>query len=129
MTDKKKVLVVDDDYIVRAVLTKMSESHGAVVTSAKDGKEGLEAVEAIEAREDYDLVFLDLLMPHLSGWEVLDAIGRNPNAQDIPVVIITGAPVSDEEKKKLSQRATAFVDKETFSLAKFELIVEEILDR
>jgi CheY-like chemotaxis protein len=125
MADKKQVLIVDDDYLVRTVIGKVAEKYGAVVTMADNGKEGR---DAIGRKNDFDLVFLDLLMPQNSGWDVLDSIRSNTETADIPVVIVSGAPISDTEKQKLSEKVTTFVNKETFSLAEFERIVGDLLN-
>ena len=124
MSDTKRVLVVDDDPDIRFLIAKVIEKHGAQTTLARNGKE---AQQALQELEQFDLVFLDLLMPHVSGWSVLDSIKSSPTGERIPVVMVSGAPISDKEKEKLSQRVTAFVAKDTFKLAEFEELVERLL--
>jgi CheY-like chemotaxis protein len=124
MTAKKRVLVVDDDHVVRAVITKVAEKHGAVVTSAADGAEARKVVDKLG---DFDVVFLDLLMPHVSGWDVLESIKANPASADVPIIIVSGAPVSEDEKARLGEKVAGFVDKETFTLAAFEEMVSQLL--
>jgi len=121
---KKKALIVEDDEIVCLVIGKIAEMHGVEVTIARNGKEAREALQKVE---DFDILFLDLLLPYVSGWEVLDTVTSHPRTKDMPVVIVTGARISTKEKKKLLGKATAIVDKQTFSLAQFEKVLDELL--
>ena len=87
-----KVLLVDDNAIVRDMLVDLVTSFGCVPQPAASGSEALKLFD----RERYDIVLTDLLMPGMSGWEVLEAVHeRNPN---MPVVIITGSPVVDDPR-------------------------------
>lgn len=126
MADNKTILIVEDDPIVRGVISKVAERQGAAVTTACNGKEGQEAVARMA---EFDIVFLDLLMPFTSGWDVLDFIKNDEKTKNTAIVIISGAPVSATEKETLSQKVTAFVDKETFNLGEFEGMVENLLNQ
>jgi excisionase family DNA binding protein len=80
------ILVVDDEYIVRDMVRNILESVGYVVETASDGNEALRVIEEITP----DLVFLDLMMPGMSGVDVLHEIKKRwPGMQ---VVILTGHP-------------------------------------
>ncbi|MFO7870891.1 MAG: response regulator [Kiritimatiellia bacterium] len=120
----KQVLIVDDDPVVCLVIQKVAERHGAGTSVAQNGKQ---ARKALKQAEKFDVIFLDLLMPRVSGWGILDTIEADRETADIPVVIVTGAEISIKEKKKLWKRTAAVVDKETFSLARFEKLLDEIL--
>lgn len=81
----KKILAVDDEkHIVRLVQVNLERAGYAVVT-ASDGKEALEKVQA----ENPDLVVLDVMMPYMDGFEVLQNLRRNPATRDIPVIMLT----------------------------------------
>jgi len=87
-----RVLLVDDNAIVRDMLVDLVTSFGCQPEAAASGPEAL----ALFERQAYDIVLTDLLMPGMSGWEVLEAVHeRNPN---MPVVIITGSPVTDDPR-------------------------------
>ena len=87
-----KVLLVDDNAVVRDMLVDLVASFGCTPDPAASGPEAL----ALFDRGHYDIVLTDLLMPGMSGWEVLEAVHeRNPN---MPVVIITGSPVTDDPR-------------------------------
>jgi CheY-like chemotaxis protein len=79
-----KILLVDDNAVVRDMLVDLVGSLGYTADAASGGAEAL----ALFDRNRYDIVLTDLLMPGMSGWEVLAAVRqRNPR---MPVVIITG---------------------------------------
>jgi len=81
----KKILAVDDErHIVRLVQVNL-EREGYQVVTAYDGKEALEKVES----ENPDLHVLDVMMPYMDGFEVLQNLKRNQNTRDIPVIMLT----------------------------------------
>lgn len=81
-----RMLVVDDDSMYRTLLTISLEEKGYTVAEAPDGKKGWEMILA----GDYDLVFLDLLMPEMDGFEVLERIKSDETTAHIPVIVISG---------------------------------------
>ena len=84
---QKKILLVDDDAVILEVYGKKLAQHGFAVTTAKDGWDALDALRA----DKPDLVVLDMIMPKLSGLEVLKFIHSQPDLNSIPVVIFTVA--------------------------------------
>lgn len=81
----KKILAVDDEkHIVRLVQVNL-ERAGYQVVTANDGKEALEKVR----EENPDLMVLDVMMPYMDGFEVLQNLRRNPSTRDIPVIMLT----------------------------------------
>ena len=81
----RKILAVDDEkFIVRLVQVTL-ERQGYQVVTAYDGKEALQKVEA----EKPDLVVLDVMMPYMDGFEVLQTLRRDPATRDIPVIMLT----------------------------------------
>ncbi len=93
------VLVVDDDPAVRDYIREALHGQGYRILLAADGREGLKA--AIE--HEPDLIILDLMMPGMSGFEVVEALKRHPTACDIPVVIFTAKDLTREEVMRLGQ--------------------------
>jgi len=82
-----RILLVDDNTIVRDMLVDLVGSLGYQTDAAAGGEEALELFD----RGHYGMVLTDLLMPGMSGWEVLAALRqRDPH---IPVIIVTGSPV------------------------------------
>jgi two-component system alkaline phosphatase synthesis response regulator PhoP/two-component system response regulator VicR len=81
----KKILAVDDErHIVRLVQVNL-EREGYTVVTAYDGKEALEKVEA----EQPDLIVLDVMMPYMDGFEVLQNLKKNQATREIPVIMLT----------------------------------------
>jgi twitching motility two-component system response regulator PilH len=80
------ILVVDDSPTIRAVLGKMLAQNGHVVLKVADGESALE----IARTERPDLIFLDIVMPGMSGFAVLRALRHDLLTRDIPIVMISG---------------------------------------
>lgn len=125
MAGARKVLVVDDDESVIAVISKIAERHNAFVEIANNGKE---ALLAMRNSERFDAIILDLHMPGITGWDVLASIEKDPRMALVPIIIISGFPISNEDMEKLTGRATAFVNKETFDILEFESLLDQVLD-
>jgi CheY-like chemotaxis protein len=81
----KIVLVVEDDADVKLMLQELLVSEGYHVLVASNGQEALSVLAHVRPH----LILLDLMMPILSGWEVMAAIGTDPMLTDIPVVVLS----------------------------------------
>ncbi len=81
----KKVLVADDEEVIRKFLSIHLVKCGYDVIEAVDGEEALEQL----GKEDFDLLICDIMMPNKDGWEVLKEVKTNPKTKDIPVIILT----------------------------------------
>lgn len=87
------VLVVDDDEVMRSVVVNVLSDEGFDAREASDGKEAL----AVLKREPLPrLVLLDLMMPGVSGWQVIDEMSATPRTARVPVVILTSLDKSDD---------------------------------
>jgi CheY-like chemotaxis protein len=116
---RPQVLLVDDDDISRYLLKNMLSHSGFRFMEAVDGQEALR-----KARGDQpDLIILDLVMPDLSGFDVLRQLSENSATSGIPVVIHTSKQVNEEERRLLSG-AVAIISKNSqsreFALELFE---------
>ncbi len=85
------ILVIEDDLVFRDLLRLHLRQAGHAVQIAKDPAEGLRSMLEIPP----DLILLDLDLPYMSGFEVLEALRSDPASQKIPVIIVTGN--ADEE--------------------------------
>ena len=88
-----KVLLVDDDPVILKLLQVNFEMEGYDVITANDGLEGLEKARA----ERPDIVLLDIMMPRMDGWEVLEHLKEDAATSSIPVVLLT-ARTSEEDQ-------------------------------
>lgn len=80
-----KVLVVDDNSVMRMKLRKAVAALGHTASVAKDGEAALTAIEA----DDFDAVLLDIVMPGLDGFEVLQRLKANPKVAHVPVIVVS----------------------------------------
>ena len=101
----EKILIVDDERLVRWSLRQKCEEWGYTVIEAESGEPGLKLAQ----RESPDLVLLDVRMPDLSGIEVLDQLKKNGDAR--ADIMITAAPQLDDVKAALKLGAYDFVGK------------------
>ena len=95
MNDQRpqRALVIDDNTIVRGVIRDIVASFGYSADVAADGPEAI----ALFERNGYDVVLTDLMMPRMSGWQVLEAVReRDPKT---PVIIVTGSPVGADDHR------------------------------
>ena len=93
-TNGKKILVVDDSNIIRNFILKILDDSFEVI-SANDGKEAIDILDDERKRNDIKAVLLDLNMPNVNGFEVLDFYKNKDLFRSIPISIITG--VDDKE--------------------------------
>jgi CheY-like chemotaxis protein len=83
---RDELLVIDDDEAVRVVVAESLQEQGFVVVTAADAVEGLRRMQI----QRPDLVLLDLMLPGVSGWQMLDEMQRSPSLADVPVIVLTG---------------------------------------
>ena len=81
----KKVLIVDDEEIIRKFLRIHLLKLGYEVKEAMDGVQALEQL----GKDTYDLLISDVLMPNKNGWELLKAVRSNPKTKDMLVILLT----------------------------------------
>ena len=101
------LLVVDDDHDVREVVAQVLEDEGWAVESASDG---VFAVEHLDRSTPPGLILLDLMMPRMNGWEVLEAISARPGLHGVPIVILTAA-VDRKTRSELADRGLEVLTK------------------
>lgn len=80
-----KILVVEDDATVRALLLKLLVAEGFDVVSGRDGREGI----ALARSQQPDLIICDVMMPECNGYEVLDNLRQDPNTARIPFIFLS----------------------------------------
>ena len=115
----EKVLIIDDDPMARYLLkTYLSEMPFRII-EAENGREGVRLVH----EEKPQAVILDLVMPEMDGFAVLDSLKADPETRDIPVIIMTSKELSEDEHQRLAAGALAIFKKETISR---EAVVEKV---
>jgi CheY-like chemotaxis protein len=106
-TAVKRILVVEDDEIGRKAVEKLVAAEGVQITGVKSGEEALNAISS----RDFDCVILDLGLPDMSGFELLNTLNENPELSLPPVIVYTGKELTDKELRELSQYTTKVVVK------------------
>ncbi len=104
---KPVVLVVDDDKSTRSIIAFHLESNGITVLQASGGRDALEVAK--QSRPD--LITLDVMMPELSGYDVVDALRKDPALRDIPVVLLSVLGGIGNQAHALHIGADAYLDK------------------
>jgi len=96
------ILIVDDDPVIRNLLNQILEEFqesGVRILSAENGEAAMEIIK--EAKPD--IIFLDVMMPKMNGFEVCDMVKRNPETKDICIVMFTakGQEIDKQKAKEL----------------------------
>jgi CheY-like chemotaxis protein len=120
-----KVLAVDDDPRTLELLTSVLEPQGFRLLKACGGREGI----AIAETEHPDLIILELLMPNMIGFEVIDRLDKSPATTRLPIIIFTVKQLSAEEKGRLKGRIVGLVRKADFNPKGFVEMVRNALQR
>lgn len=117
--DRIHVLAVDDDPHIADMLRQQLPESEFRLESAEDGVAGLEAVEA----QRPDVILLDIMMPRLDGFGVIEKLRANPDTRDLPIIVISVKELTDEETARLKESVTLVMRKQGFDGDK---LVEEI---
>jgi len=104
------VLVVDDDPKARELIKTMLEPEGYTVLAASGGVEGV----ALATSEHPDLILLDLLMPEVDGFEVVQRLRADPETSEIPIVVLTSKTMDAEDKRRLNGHISYLAQKSEF---------------
>lgn len=116
-----RILVIDDEDSVREILSRMLGAKGHQVVVASDGEEGIERFKS----EKFDLVFTDLGMPKISGWEVGKTLkGINPK---VPVAMITGWGM-ELSRERMNENGIDLVVSKPFEFDQIIQLVSEALE-
>ncbi|XOB40177.1 MAG: response regulator [Candidatus Nealsonbacteria bacterium] len=114
----KKILLIEDEDIMINLLEKKLTQEGYDVTVTKNGEEGLKSMREIKP----DIILLDLVMPKMGGFEVMEEMNKDPELKKIPIIIISnsGQPVELGKAKELGAKDW---------LIKTEFDPQEVLDK
>ena len=107
---RAQVLVVDDDAKTRDMLRRTLQKAGWTVAEAANGSEAIEALE----RAKPALVLLDLMMPGMDGFEVLERLHGDETWRDVPVIIVTAKDLTREDIDRLNGRVIKVLQKGTY---------------
>ncbi|BAI60547.1 putative response regulator [Methanocella paludicola SANAE] len=122
-TSRKLILITDDEPDVADVIAEKLESIGYRTLKAHSGAECIEM-----ARKSHpDLLFLDIRMEPMNGWEVADAMKNDGNLRDIPVIMVTGVELTLRDIMDRAHLIENYIMKSDASLDKLREAVEDVL--
>jgi PAS domain S-box-containing protein len=105
-----RILVIDDDPAAREIMRRTLEANGHEIREASDGQQGIDAL----ALEVPDLVLLDLMMPVMDGFAVLEHMRSDFRLQDVPVVVVTAKTLTSEDREML-RGARAILERNAYT--------------
>jgi PAS domain S-box-containing protein len=114
-TRSLKVLVVDDDPKAAELAAVRLMSMASTVLRAYGGRDAIELAQ----RELPDLIVLDLMMPEVNGFDVIEALSGNPATAHIPIMVVTGKQLTAEDRAKLTGYVTAIMEKTAYDTDRF----------
>lgn len=115
----KQILLVEDDPFLIDIYTTKFKEMGFVIEVAQDGSQAMRKI----AEKKIDLVLLDIVLPHVDGWEILKKIREEPGLKDLKVVILSNLGQQSEVDKAFSLGATKYLIKAHYTPSE---VVEEI---
>ena len=111
----RKVLIVDDDPNVVELIAVRVMGLASTVLRAFGGQQAIEAARL----ELPDLIVLDLMMPDVSGFDVVEALQEHPDTARIPILVVTARDLTDQDRARLNGYVTAIVEKADFDRDRF----------
>jgi DNA-binding response OmpR family regulator len=120
-----KIVVADDDRMFRKAAETTLRRQGYAVTTASDGEEALQLIRS----ERPDIIVLDLIMPKLQGFDVLQVLKQDSLTAAIPVIVLSSLTQEQDKQEALDLGAAAYFNKATFSLGELVKQVESTLTK
>jgi len=108
----KKILFIEDEEALQKTLGEVLKQEGFEVVSAFDGEAGLNLVKSAKP----DLILLDLIMPKMTGFEVLTKLKADEETKNIPVIVLTNLESIGDVGKAIEAGATTYLVKAQYSL-------------
>src|SRR5215472_17700224 len=101
------VLIVDDDPIVQTIVSRVLEAEGYTVIAANDGESGLQ----LALSQKPDVAILDLMMPRMHGFAVIEAIRQDPSAARVKIIVSSMKSYASDAHAALNVGANRFLPK------------------
>lgn len=121
--ENKKILIVEDEETLQKALREYLTEEKFEVVSALDGQEGLTLAEA----EMPDLILLDIILPKIDGFKVLEGIKGNDKTKNIPVILLTNLESAEDIQKAFEKGATTYLVKSDYKLEDVVSKIKETL--
>ena len=119
---KSILLVEDDPFLVDIYVTKLKEI-GLLVKTASDGEECLKEIE----EQAPDILLLDIVLPHIDGWEILSRIKKNDKYDKVKVIILSNLGQKEEAEKGFKLGAEKYLIKSQYTPSQVVKEIKKIL--
>ena len=118
---KNTLLIVDDSQDNLNVLSRILEREYCVIQALN----GMEALSKAETSPQPDLILLDIMMPNMDGYEVIQILKENKDTKNIPVIVLSNLSHNEERTKSLALGAKMYLEKSATDLDKIGTIISE----
>jgi len=117
-TQKNKILLVEDDNSLATVYVDRLEAEGFEVKRVENGEDALAAAESFQP----DLVLLDVMMPEINGFDVLDILRNTPKTANLKVIMLTALSQESDKERAMSLGVDDY-------LVKSQIVIADVIDR
>src|SRR5207248_8682115 len=121
---KVRVLVVDDEAANRTLLTEALEPAGFTVLPATGGREAIEIAKSSKP----DLVLLDLMMPEVNGYDVVEALRADERTRDTPIMVLTAANLTEADRRQLNGRVSQILSRGSVATSDIVGLLKRVVD-
>ena len=118
-----RILVIDDDPAEVDLIELYIDGLAGTFLRAMGGREGIE----IARKELPDLIVLDLLMPDVSGFDVVDALHDDPTTSSIPILVVTSKTLTPEDRNQLNGFVSTIMEKGDFDAGRFAVEIRRAM--
>ncbi len=125
MADQKNVLLVEDEPLLANLLKQRLEKEGMTVTLNRDGEEALKTLHEMKP----DLILLDIILPKISGFELMETLSADPQLERAPIIIISNLGQESDMEKGKSLGAVQYFVKAKVSIEELVQNVKTFLDK
>ena len=122
----KQILLVEDDPFLIDIYTTKFKEEGFSVEVANDGEEGLRKLGEGD-EEKFDLLILDIVLPHVDGWEILKEIKANEKLKNLKIVILSNLGQKGEVEKGVKLGATKYLIKAHYTPSEVVAEIKQLL--
>ena len=122
-SNNQPIMIVDDNEDFADSLKIMLEAEGFRATALYSGEDALKNIETINP----SLLFLDLIMPGIDGFAVVQRLRSQERWQNLPIVILSGADITNEQRQSLNKLIAEYIDKGHFSKELISSTIKKIV--
>lgn len=120
--DRKKILIIEDEDICTQLVKLVIDRKDIDVVVATDGDQGIK----MALSEKPDLIFLDIMLPKINGYDVVKTLRKDPAASSIPIVVLSARAGAEGKKMVLDTGCQEFIPK-PFKVAQIKKVIERFL--